>query len=36
MSTLNKHIDTVHLKMRENACPYCPGVAFGTKGSRAA
>ena len=29
MSTLNKHIDMVHLKMREHTCPYCEGVASG-------
>ena len=23
----------VHLKLREHACPYCPGVAFGEKGT---
>ena len=33
MGTLNTHIDTVHLKLRDHACPYCEGVAFGTKGS---
>jgi len=27
------HIDVVHLKLREHACPYCPGVAFGDKSS---
>jgi hypothetical protein len=31
-STLDTHIDTVHLKLR--ACPYCEGVAFGQKGRR--
>jgi hypothetical protein len=30
MSNLNVHINTVHLKMREHACPYCEDVAFGT------
>ena len=29
--SLTKHIDVVHLKLREHACPYCPGVAFGKK-----
>jgi len=23
----------VHLKLRNHACPYCPSVAFGLKGS---
>ena len=23
----------VHLKLREHACPYCPGVAYHTKSS---
>ena len=31
--SLTKHIDVVHLKLREHACPYCPGVAFGDKSS---
>ena len=26
---LARHIDAVHLKLRDHACPYCPGVAFG-------
>ena len=29
-SYLKTHIKTVHEKRREHACPYCPGVAFGT------
>jgi hypothetical protein len=33
MGSLNKHIDTVHLKLRDHACPYCEGVVFGTKRS---
>ena len=28
---LTKHISLVHLKLREHACPYCPGVAYQTK-----
>jgi len=27
-SHLNTHINLVHLKLREHACPYCPGVAY--------
>ena len=26
-----RHINLVHLKLREHACPYCPGVAYQTK-----
>jgi len=28
---LTRHIDAVHLKLREHKCPYCPGVAFREK-----
>ena len=30
-SHLNTHINLVHLKLREHACPYCPGIAYQTK-----
>jgi hypothetical protein len=30
-NNLATHINTVHLKLREHACPYCHG--FGTKGT---
>ena len=30
-STLDTHIDTVHLKRRDHACPYCTGIAYQTK-----
>jgi hypothetical protein len=26
------HIETVHEKRRDHACPYCPVVAYQTKG----
>ena len=32
-SYLKTHIKTVHEKRRDHACPYCPGVAFGEKGT---
>ena len=32
---LKTHIETVHLKLRDHACPYCKGVAFGQKRSLA-
>ena len=28
---MRTRIKTVHLKRRDYACPYCPGVAFGQK-----
>jgi O-succinylbenzoate synthase len=31
--SLKKHIDAVHLKLREHACPYCKGDAFWEKGT---
>ena len=30
-NSLTKHINLVHLKLREHAFPYCPGVAYQTK-----
>ena len=35
-STLKAHIETVHEKRRDHACPYayCKGVTFGTAGTR--
>ena len=32
-SSLKTHIETVHEKRRDHACPYCPGAAFGEKGT---
>ena len=29
--SLAKHVNFVHLKLREHARPYCPGVAYQTK-----
>ena len=31
--TLKTHIETVHEKRRDHACPYCKGVALGAKGT---
>ena len=28
---VTRHIETVHGKRRDHACPYCQGVAFGSK-----
>ena len=30
-SSLKTHVETVHEKRRDHACPYCNGVAFGEK-----
>ena len=30
---LETHIETVHEKRRDHACPYCKGIAFGEKGT---
>ena len=31
VASLAKHVNFVHLKLREHARPYCPGVAYQTK-----
>ena len=30
---MKMHIETVHEKRRDHACPYCKGVAFGRAGT---
>ena len=30
---MRQHCSAVHEKVRDHACPYCPGVAFGAKSS---
>jgi len=30
---MRRHCRAVHEKLRDHACPYCPGVGFGAKNS---